>query len=388
MELRYQMIDVIPLLPIPQPPYGKMKYDIPCPLCDNPNTRHGKLNINLKKNVFRCNKCGEFSGGVLDLYAYYMNIRKEDALSALQGKMPDYSFNQKRRVERKKMNIPETPKEAALADIETRNQTYQALLNKLSLAPDHREDLWRRGLGDEAIDKLQYRTTPAAGFHALAKELADEGHQLFGVPGFYTDDDGRWVLNSVRRGVMIPCRDRLGRIERIHVRIDKERRNKFRPLSSVDKLNGCATENWCHLAGPVSECIFLIEGYMKADIVHYFTGMTVLAVPGVTGLHHLESTLNELIQHGTKHIMTCFDMDYLKNWHVEGAYTKLIELLSSMNITFGTYLWQPEYNGLDDYIWEYCLNSGKNTSGIIEIVTQQKALLSYVAQKNAHSSCK
>ena len=56
--------------------------------------------------------------------------------------------------------------------------------------------------------------------------------------------------------------------------------------------------------------------------------------------------------------MTCFDMDYMKNHNVEVAYQKLINLLGNMNITFGTYLWVPDHNGLDDYIWEFCLNKG------------------------------
>ena len=72
MELRYQMTDILPLLPIPQPPYGKSAYNIPCPLCDKPGTREKHLNINLKRNVYRCPKCGQFQGGVFDLYAYYM----------------------------------------------------------------------------------------------------------------------------------------------------------------------------------------------------------------------------------------------------------------------------------------------------------------------------
>ncbi len=39
MELRYQMTDILPLLPIPQPPHGRSAYNIPCPLCDRPGTR-------------------------------------------------------------------------------------------------------------------------------------------------------------------------------------------------------------------------------------------------------------------------------------------------------------------------------------------------------------
>ena len=100
-------------------------------------------------------------------------------------------------------------------------------------------------------------------------------------------------------------------------------------------------------------CVYLIEGYMKADIVHFFTGQTVLAIPGVTSLQHLEKTLKELTGLGVRHVMTCFDMDYLKNWHVEAAYVNLVNLLGGLPLTFGTYLWSPDYNGLDDFIWEF-----------------------------------
>ncbi len=65
---------------------------------------------------------------------------------------------------------------------------------------------------------------------------------------------------------------------------------------------------------------------------------------------------------GVRHVMTCFDMDYLKNWHVENAYRNLVALLGKQDITFGTYLWVPDHNGLDDYIWEFCLNQGKRQS--------------------------
>lgn len=359
MELRYKMLDILPLLSVPQPPIGRSSYNIPCPLCDHPNTRDGHLNINLKKNVFRCSKCGEFYGGVFDLYAYFKNISRDDVQSALQGRLVGSNSYKKRTDKATKRPAPVRTPQAPLADIDIRNHTYQALLDQLSLDSDHKENLLHRGLSEDEIVRLQYRTTPQDGFQTIAKNLVAENCQLLGVPGFYVDKSEHWTMSAVRKGIIIPCRDRLGRIQRLHIRTDTERRGKFRPLSSVDKPNGCATENWCHLAGPVQENILLIEGYMKADIVHYLTGQTVLAVPGVTGLQHLADTLSELIPLGVGHIMTCFDMDYLKNWHVESAYSKLLELLSSLSITFGTYLWSPEFNGLDDFIWEFCLQRGK-----------------------------
>lgn len=359
MDLRIKMTDILPLLPIPQPPYGRTSYNIPCPVCDRPGSRDKHLNINLKKNVFRCPKCGQFSGGVFDLYAYYEGVPRDKVFELLKSRLEGndtgvYSGPRKQR-QRKRPSPPPAIPQSVLADVDTRDRVYRALLGKLFLAPDHRDNLLGRGLNDAAIARFQYRTTPTAELHALAQSLMDEGYDLHGVPGFYRDDSGRWTLSLYQRGIMIPCCDRLGRIQRLHIRLDKKMKKggKFLPFSSTDKLDGATAENWCHLVGPVREHILLIEGYMKADIVHHFTGLTVLAVPGVTSLQHLEATLNELISLGLKHVMTCFDMDYLKNWHVEGAYTNLVELLGRLDLTFGTYLWMPDYNGLDDYILEY-----------------------------------
>ena len=232
--------------------------------------------------------------------------------------------------------------------------------DRLTLAPDHRESLLRRGLTDEAIERLGYKSTPVVGFHALAQSLLDEGYTLFGVPGFYRDEDGRWTMAVWRRGILIPG-TYFGKIQGFQIRLDHKMKKggKFLTFSSRDELDGTMGENWCHMVGPVREKILLIEGYMKADIVHHFTGQTMLAIPGVTSLQHLEAALKDLIPLGVRHVMTCFDMDYLKNWHVENAYRNLVTLLGKLDITFGTYLWVPDHNGLDDYIWEFCLNQGK-----------------------------
>lgn len=251
---------------------------------------------------------------------------------------------------------PDIP-QAQLADIETRHRVYSALLNHLTLASDHKQNLLDRGLTEEAIFKFQYRTTPLVGHETIAKTLVLEGLELYGVPGFYRGENGRWTMHFPLRGIMIPCRDREGRIQSLHIRLDKKmkRGGKFLTFSTPEQLDGAAAENWCHVVGPVRESILLIEGYMKADIVHHFTGQTVIAIPGVTSIRHLKLVLDELIALGVRHVMTCFDMDYLKNWHVDEANRNLTLMLGCLPITFGTYLWVPDYNGLDDYIWEFCL---------------------------------
>lgn len=49
--------------------------------------------------------------------------------------------------------------------------------------------------------------------------------------------------------------------------------------------------------------------------------------------------------------MTAFDMDYLINPHVRAGQENLNRLLEECRIAYGTYLWDPRYKGLDDYIW-------------------------------------
>lgn len=366
MGLDFGMADILPLLDIPQPGYGKTSYNIPCPMCERAGSKHKHLNINLKKNVFCCPKCGSFSGGVLDLYAYYENIPREKAFKHLKARLNGEDADgcgsaERQRRQRKQCPPPPVVPQPPLADIDTRDRVYRALLDKLTLAPDHRQNLLERGLSEEKIDHLQYRTAPTTGFYPLAQALIDEGHDLNGVPGFFRTNEGRWTLALYRRGIMLPSRDRMGRIQAIHIRLDKKlkRGQKFLTFSSPDKPGGAGAETWCHIVGPVQTSIFLIEGIMKADIVNHFTGMTMLAIPGVTCLQHLEDTLKELIGLGVEHVMTCFDMDYLKNWHVEGSYTKLVKLLGGLDITFGTYLWAPDCNGLDDYILEYFIKRPK-----------------------------
>lgn len=255
-----------------------------------------------------------------------------------------------------------------MANIDVRHSVYSALLAHLNLAKDHRKNLLGRGLSDDAIQRFRYRTAPTSGLQNLALDLIQAGCKLYGVPGFYRDAKGDWTLASYRRGILIPCRDRFGRIQSLHIRLDKKLKKggKFLTFSSTDKLDGTGAENWCHMVGPVQPDVLLIEGYMKADIVHYFTGQTVLTIPGVTSTQPLIAMLKELSGLGVRRVMTCFDMDYMKNWHVENAYRKLIQLLSGLDLTFGTYLWDPAYNGLDDYIWEFCLNRGEENLDTLE----------------------
>lgn len=338
MEL-FHMVDIIPLLGLPTPPAGKSSYNIPCPCCeDKPKGRH--LNINLQKNVFRCPRCG-FSGGVLDLYAFYAKIPREKVLEELLDRKGQTLYP--------RQPLPEV-EENPLTGVEERHATYTALLQNLTLASDHRENLRSRGLSPEEIHRLGYKTTPVLGFSSLAKRLREKGLYLAGVPGFYKKQS-QWTLKIPGRGILIPVRDIQGQIQGLQVRLDNVEKRKFRWLSSNGLEEGCGAKTWVHLAGEPRPLVLLTEGPMKADVIHFLTGQTVLAVAGVNSLSQLQPILKELRAAGMEKIMTAFDMDYLTNPHVRAGQENLSALLAELGIPHGTYLWDPRYKGLDDYIW-------------------------------------
>lgn len=348
MEL-FRMTDVISVLGLPTPPWGQSSYYVQCPCCDdNPSKKH--LNINLKKDVFRCPKCG-VSGGVLDLYALFSGVARDKAYRALADRLNPMGMNADARPKRKPLPKQTFVEEYPITDIETRHATYSALLSKLSLANDHRQNLANRGLTEDEINRLGYKTTPLIGLQMLAKQLRAEGYYLSGVPGFYKTETDLWTFISEKRGILIPVRDPNGLIQGLQIRRDDVQRRKFRWVSSAEKKDGCRAEGWTHFVGEMSSTVILTEGPMKADVIHALSGLTVLAVPGVNTLTQLKIALDVLKERGLKKVMTAFDMDFSLNKNVQMGFNNLLSLLDDMGFKYGTYLWDTRYKGLDDYIW-------------------------------------
>lgn len=83
--------------------------------------------------------------------------------------------------------------------------------------------------------------------------------------------------------------------------------------------------------------------------------MQFLSIPGVNSLTQLKDTIIRLRELGIRELMTAFDMDYLTNPNVQKAFADLSSLLGEIGIPFGTYLWNPEYKGLDDYMHAFLM---------------------------------
>ncbi len=343
---KIRMIDVILLLGLPLPPNGRSAYNIPCPFCDSP--QHGKhLNINLKKEVFCCPKCGE-GGGIFDMYSLFSNTPRKKAKKNILNAI---NMNTSPVIKREPTPTPPTEVESPLADINIRHDTYSVLLSMLSLSGDHVDNLKNRGLNDSDITALGYKTTPVIGMQAIASQLISQGYTLAGVPGFYSDKNDNWMLVTEQRGILIPVKDSEGRIQGLQIRRDNAEKRKFRWLSSIERKNGCGSNSWVHIAGPVRSTMLLTEGAMKGDVIHSLSGASVISVQGVNALKHLAPVLQELKNEGLTTIKTAFDMDMLCNYHVQKGYNSLLYLLDKLEFKFSTYLWNPYYKGLDDYLY-------------------------------------
>lgn len=89
-----------------------------CPFCGE---THGKLNINVEKNVFRCNRC-DASGGMLKLYADLHNVTLSEANQQIREALGKGEY---RTDYIKATPVQEEKATAELAPIEEIHRTYQ-----------------------------------------------------------------------------------------------------------------------------------------------------------------------------------------------------------------------------------------------------------------------
>lgn len=204
-----------------------------------------------------------FSGGIFDLYAFYAGIDRRKARETLLAGMNIEDLHVIKQERKRRQQAEKKRIECPITDVDTRHETYCALLSKLTLASDHRENLQNRGFSNEQIEYLGYRTAPVMGFTTIAKQLHRDGFYLAGVPGFFHNDKGQWTLIREKRGILIPARTPDGKIQGLKLRVDDSQKGKFPWISSVGKQDGCKAECGTHITGELKETVILTEGPMK-----------------------------------------------------------------------------------------------------------------------------
>ncbi len=352
---------------------SKSSVNIACPVCDGASAdkRHRHLNVRLDGDVFRCPKC-DAGGGAIAFYGFMVKgidpaIVKGDKelykeyLKEIKEKTGDidmYQYERKQTYEKKPIDFPPT-------DVISRDETYSALFNELSLSNDHYNNLVSRGLREKDIIKNGYVTTPIIGVKKIPGELRHQGMELAGVPGFFKKNNA-WAMMQMGRGIYIPVRDLSGLLDRgqgyiqgVQTRIDNPTtKNKYMWLSSRDYESGCGAETWCHFAGYPEETVYLTEGPLKADIIYRFINKPVIAVPGVNALKHLDDLFEQLKNLGVKKIRTAFDMDFKTNPHVQKGYNKLLNKIATYEFECEMIVWDENYKGYDDYLLHLYLEEG------------------------------
>ena len=356
--------EVAALLGITPKKINSKENKYPCPVC-------GKFEVQANDLFGKCWKC-DTKFNYISYYAQVSGISTKDATKDISNKVGrnagDYfSYN-------------EPKQEEPLADIEKRHETYSCLLSQLKISKKHIDNLHSRGLSDEQIKKLQYKSY-YVGFkderEKLTKRLSDKGCQIKGIPGFYQETDssnGRKYLTICWRkyGILVPYKNRNNLIQGFQVRKDNDKlekdedgklENKYDWFSSGDKDYGSRTRGFCHYACDfykefstgkehpfLKSDLLLTEGAMKADIIHALCKQPVLAVPGINATKELEKEFAFLLDQGVTTIIDCFDMDYLTNPNVQKASERLIKMINAAGLKYIRARWNPEYKGLDDYL--------------------------------------
>lgn len=289
----YDIWDVVRILNLTVRRKNARSYDVDCPFC---NYKTGKLNVNIEKNVFRCNYCNE-QGGMLDLYAKLYNVTKSEANQQIREALNLGQYRDDFKRPEREPEIP-VPENSDRASDEAIDNTYSQMLSLLTLSRKHREDLLGRGLTSEQIDTQRYRSVPLFGIKKLAKKLSDMGCILKGVPGFYQTEDEAWSIyfTAKNSGILIPILSVEGRIQGFQIRLDHVTDSKkYIWLSSSNYQMGVSSGSPIHVVGDLNaETVYVTEGALKGTIAHYLSGDTFICAPGVNQYRSLQPVLESL----------------------------------------------------------------------------------------------
>ena len=336
---------------------GANSYYLECPFCKGEE----KLNVNSVRGVWRCNKCDE-SGNAVTLHAKLKGVDNQTAYSSLKrlhAGLPD---------DLKSKYVKQTVKEDEIipAPIEILNDVYTELLRELPLSKRHRANLRKRGLTDEEITCLGYKSLPVCGLKNYAIKPIEKGCEYmkenWGIPGFY-DINCEPKIVKMHNGILIPVKDPNRRISGFQIRFDdpieKPKNGKEYPkyiwFTSGDKKTGCRASgvNNIHFAGDwstVPKKINLTEGVLKADIASIVSGKPFIGVTGVNNLSQLPKWLNYLKKKGAKHVNIAYDRDYKTKPTVQKGVDKTKEIIEEANMTWSIIPWNDQYKGVDDYL--------------------------------------
>ena len=293
----------------------------PCPF--HQDSGRPNLVVFPKTQTWQCFACGA-QGDVIDFLRKVDNVTVQEVIAMISG----HSY--KRSVQ----HLPVPRRKIASADV--RNAAYHALIEQEPLMPHHLAALLGRGFTPEEVAAAEYRT------HVPGP--APQGLDLEDVPGFYATGS-TWLVNGPP-GVLIPVRDRVGRIVGCQVRPSESEHGKYMWLSSTNKPQGTSSGAPCHYAAAKGSQLWITEGPLKADFVAACIGHPCLGVAGVT---NWKSAL--LLLGDATDVVLAFDQDPPGATHgaVQALAAALAQQLAQRGIKVRRATWDwHQAKGIDD----------------------------------------
>lgn len=251
------------------------------------------------------------------------------------------------------------------------NSVYNFLLTNLKLDSKHAANLSSRGLSQEQIDALGYKTKPPRCTPIVDKAAGE--FDLEGVPGFYKRDK-KWMLGGAL-GMLIPVRDIHGSIISMKIRSDDtDGKAKYLQLSSNPKSEskegvkkypgGTAAKIAVHFpcVGKMDKVLRVTEGELKADIATIISGVYTISIPGIAMWQWAIEAIEEL---KPEKVLLAFDSDKNKEfststgksekdtdpYQVAKALSHLYLALIDKGIPVAIEDWKEEYGkGIDDVL--------------------------------------
>jgi uncharacterized protein DUF3854 len=253
------------------------------------------------------------------------------------------------------LDAPPFPRTPARAAADILNAVYGAWLALLPLIPRHRADLRRRGLADQDIVLRQYRSLPGLGRAALARRLVERfGPAVCGrIPGLtlHARDGRTWWSLAGAAGLLVPMRDRAGRIVALLVRRDDPDAHPRYVFVSSRSYGGPGCGAPTHV--PLREGldlrpVRLTEGPLKADVATALSGVLTLGLPGVSAWRQALPLLARLRPH---RVLLAFDADAARKVAVARPLWQVAKALRQAGFAVALEHWAEALGkGIDDVL--------------------------------------
>ena len=304
--------------------------------------------------------------GILEFYCLYFNCSDtKEAYKQIKESMGQ--GEQKKKVAKRKSEMMKPIDTIETADPDILDKAYTALLDNLSLTEEHYKDLIKRGLSEQDIEDVKFRSMPQNGLITIAKAVEASGCTIKGVPGFYMEDQNP-KLNVFGSGYLIPYRNEKGQIIALQIRKDvtltddmseEQKRDvksrRYRWLTSSDKNGGSSATNWpfygIQTKNTTTNVVYATEGGLKAAVAQSLSDGWFVAIPGVSCFTAWRQLLTYLKNKGVTHIVDAFDSDRATNPNVAANIEKLHTIAKEeYGYNLINWDWGTEQKGVDDYL--------------------------------------